>query len=152
MILLNQLRRTLNDDKFDLQFESEMVQSRIISTFLDIIDQKHYTQKELESLTGLKQPFISALFNNRKKLNVEHIALFQKALNIILQPPSYLSKDEHISKFYKDEDFEYDSLISTQDKVIRLYNFDVLMKENKYKEDNSNAIELKGEIDLYQYA
>lgn len=90
----------LDINNFDVAYETDMVQTRILSPILEVIERKNLTQSELEDLTGLKQPFISALFNNRRKLNMEHIALFQNALNIVLQPPSYLSMEDHITKFY----------------------------------------------------
>lgn len=53
---------------------------------------------------GLPQPFLSVLLNSKKKLNVEHIAMFQQALGIVLQPPQYLPIEEHENKFYENGD------------------------------------------------
>ena len=99
---LAELKKIFSGNSFDLEFESQMVQSRIISTFLDVIDEKNITQKELENRTGLSQPFISALFNNRKKLNVEHIAKFQNALGIKLKSPEYLSNSDYEFEYFKE--------------------------------------------------
>lgn len=104
---LNKLKEIFSIDTFDLEFESQMVQSRIISTLLEVIESKKLKQKDLVELTGLSQPFISALFHNRKKLNVEHIALFQKALDIVLQPPTYLDANEHKKYYYSDNSCFY---------------------------------------------
>lgn len=103
---LNEFKRNLDQESFDLDHETKMVQLRILSSILEVIDAKGLTQSNLEELTGLKQPFISALFNNRKNLNMEHIALFQHALQIVIQPPAHLSIDEHINAFYKESDYE----------------------------------------------
>lgn len=104
---LNKIKQQLSNNKdFDLLYESQMVQSRIISSILEVIEEKKYTQQELEELTGLSQPFLSGLFNNRKKLNVEHIAKFQNALNIVLQPPKCLSKREHTNTYYVEDNYD----------------------------------------------
>ncbi|WP_329805210.1 helix-turn-helix domain-containing protein [Flavobacterium facile] len=103
--LLNKIKSELNNNCFDIVFESQMVQSRIISSFLEVIESKNFTQKDLEDLTGLTQPFLSGLFNNRKKLNVEHIARLQNALNIVLQPPKYLSVEEHHNTYYQEDEY-----------------------------------------------
>jgi transcriptional regulator with XRE-family HTH domain len=103
--LLNKIKSQLNNNNFDIVFESQMVQSRIISTFLEVIENKKLTQKDLEDLTGLTQPFLSGLFNNRKKLNVEHIAKFQNALKIVLQPPKYLTLEEHHNTYYQEDEY-----------------------------------------------
>lgn len=103
--LSNNIKSLLKQDDFNLEHESKMVQARILSTIIEVVDNKELTQKDLEKLTGLKQPFLSGLFNQRRKLNMEHIALFQKALKIKLQPPKYLSYQEHNEKFYSDEEY-----------------------------------------------
>jgi len=102
---LEKINKIFSIETFDLEFESQMVQSRIVSTLLEVIESKNLKQKDLEELTGLSQPFISALFHNRRKLNVEHIALFQNALDIVLLPPSYLEANEHKNKYYSDNEF-----------------------------------------------
>ncbi|MGK4568870.1 helix-turn-helix domain-containing protein [Flavobacterium sp. 3HN19-14] len=121
MKLLNKLIHKLDTSEFDVTFESQMVQSRIISVFLEIIEFKNLTQQELVQLTGLSQPFLSAIFNNRKKLNVEHIAKLQKALGVILQPPTYLSKEQHHYEYYNESDY------SGLDEICRLKNNDVII-------------------------
>lgn len=103
--LSNSIKSLLKQDDFNLEHESKMVQARILSTFLGIIDDRKLTQSDLEKLTGLKQPFLSGLFNQRRRLNMEHIALFQNALKIKLQPPEYLNDQEHNEKFYSDEEY-----------------------------------------------
>ena len=103
---LNTYRNAFDATSFDLEHEANMVQSRILSSLLEVIEKKGLTQLDLEVLTGLKQPFLSAVFNNRKKINMEHIALLQNALDIVLQPPAYLTKDQHLNKFYDQSDFE----------------------------------------------
>lgn len=103
--LSNSIKSLLKQNDFNLEHESKMVQARILSTFLNIIDDKKLTQSDLEKLTGLKQPFLSSLFNQRRRLNMEHIALFQNALKIKLQPPEYLNDEEHNEKFYSDKEY-----------------------------------------------
>lgn len=103
---LNNYKNAFEISSFDLEHEANMVQSRILSSLLEVIEKKGLTQLDLEVLTGLKQPFLSAVFNNRKKINMGHIALLQNALEIVLQPPTYLSKNEHLNKFYDQHDFE----------------------------------------------
>lgn len=114
---LNKLKNILSIDTYDLEFESQMVQSRIVSTLLEVIEEKKLKQKDLEELTGLSQPFISALFHNRKKLNVEHIALFQKALDIVLQPPTYLDVNDHKRNFYSDNSIYNKDLMKSFDDI-----------------------------------
>ena len=104
--LSNSIKSLLEKDDFNLEHESKMVQARFLSTFLNIIEDKKLTQLDLEKMTGLKQPFLSGLFNQRRKLNMEHIALFQNALKIKLQPPEYLNSQEHNEKFYLEEDYK----------------------------------------------
>lgn len=104
--LSNNIKSLLKQSDFNLEHESKMVQARILSTILEIIDDKNLTQLDLQELTGLKQPFLSGLFNQNKKLNMEHIALFQNALKIKLQPPTYLNEEEHNEKFYSDDGYE----------------------------------------------
>ena len=103
--LSNSIKSLLKQDDFNLEHESKMVQARIMSTFLTIIDDRKLTQLDLEKLTGLKQPFLSGLFNQHRRLNMEHIALFQKALKVKLQPPKYLTDDEHFEEFYSDDEY-----------------------------------------------
>lgn len=104
--LSNNIKSLIQFDDFDKEYEAKMVQSRILSTVLEVIENQNLTQLDLENLTGLKQPFLSSLFNLHKKLNMEHIALFQKALKIKLQPPSYFTEDSHIKQFYLEDDYE----------------------------------------------
>ena len=98
---LAELKKIFTEKSFDLEFESQMVQSRIVSTFLEVIEDKNITQKELEEKTGLSQPFISALLNNRKKLNVEHIARLQNALDVKLKSPEYISNSDYEKEYFK---------------------------------------------------
>src|SRR5690606_3879458 len=79
--------------------------SRILSSILEVVEDKKMTQTELSEKTGLKQPFLSALFNLHKKLNMNHIALFQKALEIKLQPPKHYSEEKHLERFYSDKEY-----------------------------------------------
>lgn len=104
--LSNSIKSLLKRKGFDLEHESKMTQARILSPLLAIIEDRRITQLELEESTGLKQPFLSGLFNQRRKLNMEHIALLQEALNVKLQPPAYLDNEEHIEKFYSDNEYE----------------------------------------------
>jgi transcriptional regulator with XRE-family HTH domain len=138
MKLLEQIRNQLNENKVDIVFESQMVQSRIVSTFLEVIENNKVTQKELEERTGLSQPFLSAIFNNRKKLNVEHIAKLQNALNIILQPPKYLTTEEHYNTYYQED--EYVGLIERNiilSKEVSEFIFEKLVLDNnRYPQQN----------------
>ena len=106
MTLLNKIQSEFENNGFDLEHESNMVQSRILSPIIEAIDEQGITQEKLSEKTGLSQPFISAILNIRKKLNTEHIALFQKALGIIIQTPKALAISEHKSKFYKKEEYD----------------------------------------------
>lgn len=103
--LSNNIKSLLKNEEFNLDYESSMVQSRILSSILKVIEGKKMTQTELSEKTGLKQPFLSGLFNLHKKLNMNHIALLQKALDIKLQPPNYYSKEEHYKTFYSDKEY-----------------------------------------------
>ena len=140
MKYLNKFKDMFNSKSFDLEHETDMVQSRIVSTILEVKEKTGMTQKKLSELTGLKQPFISALFNNRKRLNMEHIALFQNAMEFKLQPPKYLSSKEHFNKFYSTEGFDlerkYWTLLEEQDKkvdVVAVYMDTIQRKtENKF--------------------
>ncbi|WP_190311293.1 helix-turn-helix domain-containing protein [Psychroflexus gondwanensis] len=105
MKLSNSIKSLLQKNDFDLEFESNMVQSRFLSSIIEVVEDKNITQAELSEKTGLKQPFISALFNLHKNLNMNHIALFQKALDIKLQPPTYFSEDKHSEMFYSDKEY-----------------------------------------------
>ncbi|MFM7023237.1 MAG: XRE family transcriptional regulator [Flavobacteriales bacterium] len=106
MTLLNKIQSEFDDNIFDIEHESNMVQSRLLSPIIETIESQGITQEELAEKTGLAQPFISAVLNIRKNLNMEHIALFQKALGIILQPPTTLTGKEHKSKFYSKEEYD----------------------------------------------
>jgi len=135
---LNKIKKQLNNIDFDLVFESQMVQSRIISSILEVIEEKKYTQQDLENLTGLSQPFLSGLFNNRKKLNVEHIAKFQNALQIVFQPPKCLSKTEHNHMYYIEEEYiginEVSDCISKEikeDYIEKLFEFTKLYQKKQ---------------------
>lgn len=103
---LNKIRDELENKGFDLRHESDMVQSRILSPIIEAMEKEGLTQDELSKKTGLKQPFISAILNVRKKLNMEHIALFQEALGIVIQTPEALSINEHKYKFYNKDEYE----------------------------------------------
>lgn len=101
---LNKLKEMLSSTNFDLDYEAQMVQSRILSTILEIMEEKEVVQSDLEKLTGLSQPFLSSVLNNRKNLSMKHIALFQRALGIVLQPPEAISNVAHKAKFYNEND------------------------------------------------
>ena len=105
MKLSNNIKSLLKKEEFDLDYESSMAQSRILSSILEVVEDKKMTQTELSEKTGLKQPFLSGLFNLHKKLNMNHIALLQKALEIKLQPPKYYSEEKHLKKFYSDKEY-----------------------------------------------
>lgn len=156
MKLLDNIKSQLNNDNFDIVFESKMVQSRIISTFLEVIESKKLTQNYLEELTGLSQPFLSALFNNRKKLNVEHIAKLQNALKIVLQPPKYLTFEEHYHTYYQEDEYIGLNKVSiTLSKEIELLYFGNILNEKKsYPEEKffrSKKVNLK-KSENYEYA
>lgn len=157
MKLLNKIKDELKLDTFNIEFESEMVQSRILSSFLEVIDEKGLTQTDLEKLTGLTQPFISALFNNRRKLNVEHIALFQEALKIVLQPPTYLSKEEHTNKFYTDTDYCFNENIFSVDNFISQMDLDFFPTDkNDFIEEQvvttKKSNQINNQLNVLQYA
>ncbi len=97
---LSEIKKELDFDQFDLEHEANMVQSRILSPIIELIESKKLSQVELQKLTGLKQPFISALLNIRKKLSMEHIARFQHALDIKLESPTLLSSQNHDQEYY----------------------------------------------------
>lgn len=88
--------------KFDLDYESEMVQARILSPFYEIIEDNNISQVELEKLTGIKQSFLSGLFGGSRKLSMKHIALLQKGLGVVIQPPKYLGFIDHNTEHYTD--------------------------------------------------
>lgn len=110
MTLLNKIQDEFEQKDFDLEHETDMVQSRILSPIIEKIEEQGLTQTNLSEITGLKQPFLSALFNIRKRLNMEHIALLQKALGIVLQSPQMLSIVEHKRKFYSKDEYDISSL------------------------------------------
>lgn len=153
--LLDKIKGQLNHDNFDIVFESEMVQSRIVSTFLEVIESKNFTQNDLEELTGLSQPFLSALFNNRKKLNVEHIAKLQNALKIVLQPPTYLTIEEHYNTYYQEDEYIGLNKINLISKEIELLCFgELLNKKKSYPEEkffHATKVNLK-KSENYEYA
>ena len=108
---LSKIQSEFDNTQFDLEHESDMVQSRLLSPIIEAIEKEGLTQAELAERTGLKQPFISAILNVRKKLNMEHIALFQKALGIVVQPPEVLSVKDHKSKYYSEEEYEASTIL-----------------------------------------
>lgn len=128
MTSLNKIQDEFENNKFDLEHESKMVQSRILSPIIEAIEENGLTQEELSERTGLRQPFISAILNIRKKLNMEHIALFQKALGIIIQPPQALSINEHKHKYYNKEEYE----ISTLDVFEEVYHSHFMKNLQQY--------------------
>ena len=113
--------------EFDIEHETKMVQSRILSPILETIDNKKINQLELEKLTGISQSFISSLFNLKKGLNMEHIAKLQNALGIVLQTPEILDKNEHANKYYNKENFlsedkQETKLLESISSGLRMYN------------------------------
>lgn len=80
--------------------ESDMVQSRLLSPLFIAMEEQGITQNELSELTGLQLSLIVDIFNIHEKLTMEHLALFQKALKIVLQPPLVLSSKDHELKHY----------------------------------------------------
>lgn len=151
---LNKLTKHLNDNNFDILFESHMVQSRIISSILNAIEFKKLTQQDLEKLTGLSQPFLSALFNNRRKLNVEHIAKLQNALGIIFQPPTYLLNEHHLNEYYNEEQYIGFKSVSEFKKREIFYQMDDLLKFHKaFQLDNLSTTEtLEPNNSNYEFA
>jgi len=135
MTLLNKIRAEINNTKFDKEYEANMVQSRLLSPIIEIIEEQNITQEELSKRTGLKQPFISALLNIRRKLNMEHIALFQNALNIVIQTPDVLSKDEHKTKFYDLNDYD-----NSEELFVKLWNLNQNNFTNSYSEIKNKVI------------
>jgi transcriptional regulator with XRE-family HTH domain len=155
---LNKLKELFASKPFDLEFESQMVQSRIVSTFLEVIENLNITQKELEEKTGLSQPFISALLNNRKKLNVEHIAKLQNALGIKLKAPEYFSNYQYENEYFKEIEYTENRFIgdfnnihnfkkTIKDKLISCY-CDKFVKDTNETEDK---VVIKPNKHIFEY-
>ncbi len=101
---LNKIKKLFEAKEFDLGYESGMVQARILGPIVGLIQKRNIKQDELEKLTGLKQPFLSGLFGGVRRLNMEHIAKLQYALDITLQQPEYLTNIDHKEKHYSTKD------------------------------------------------
>lgn len=100
----NKFSNLYKGKEFNLELEAKLVQARFLSPIIEFIKSKKITQTELKKKTGLSQSFLSNLFNGNKKVNIEHIALLQNALGIVLQPPDPLTNEEHYAKFYENSD------------------------------------------------
>ena len=119
--LENIVTSLFESEKFDLEHETNMVQSRILSPILEVFENTDMTQGELAEKTGMSQPMINGIFNLRKKLTMRHIALLQKALNIVIQPPKVWSTDDHKRKFYSRDSFEgYELVLDALSKTVVL--------------------------------
>ena len=134
MTSLNKIQNEFENNGFDLEHESDMVQSRILSPIIEAIEEKGLTQAELSERTGLKQPFISAILNVRKKLNMEHIALFQKALGIVIQSPQVLSINEHKHKYYNKEEYDTPS-VELFEEIYHTHSIKSLQQYSKSKKE-----------------
>jgi len=89
---------------YDQEHETKMVQSRLLAPLIEVIEQKGYTVKKLSELTGLNRIKITALLNIENLITMEQIALFQKALGVMIQPPAVITAEEHNKKFYVNGD------------------------------------------------
>lgn len=105
MKLLNKITNHFSNSDFDLDYETDMVQSRILSPIIDAYEKRGMTQSDLSEKTGLSQSFISSIFNIRKRLNMKHVALLQHALEIVLQKPEVLEKSKHNLKYHSKDEF-----------------------------------------------
>ena len=144
---LNKIKKALTVPDFDLEFEAQMVQSRLLSPLIEIMEEKRITQSELAKKTGLSQPFINGLLHLHKKLNMEHIALIQKALGVVLQPPEALTEEAHRKKFYE----EYEPL---PEKNLFTFDEENLRKifEKNYSLDNENYTIISERQPVYDFS
>lgn len=108
----------LSNENTALEIESKMIQSRLLSPMINRMEELGLNQSQLAARTGMSQPFINALLNIRKKANVEHLAKFQKALGIVLQPPKALTEEEHYREFYDTEVYDnYEQVSSAKSNI-----------------------------------
>lgn len=85
----------------NIDHEARMVQSRILSPFLKIMEDKGITENDLSKASGLTLDTITKLFLIEKPLKMAHIALIQKGLDSVAQPPEVITAKEHHERFYK---------------------------------------------------
>ena len=102
----SEIGKTYNLDYYDLKHETKMVQARIVSPLIKIIEVKGYTVNKLSELTNLTETKIDRLLNGAESITMEELALFQKALDVVIEPPFVLTKEEHNNKYYDTDEEE----------------------------------------------
>lgn len=74
-----------SNESYDNKHETQMVSYRFLSEIERISDEKNLNRKELAKAIGTSASFITQLFRGVKIINIETIAKFQKALDVIFE-------------------------------------------------------------------
>ena len=74
-----------NDKEFDLPFETKMVMYRFLSEIDKLAEEMDFNKKQLAEKIGTSASFITQLFKGNKILNLETIAKFQHAFDVVFE-------------------------------------------------------------------
>lgn len=121
-------------DTEDLEHESKMVMYRFLSEIERISDEKKLNRKELASLIGTSASYITQLFRGNKLINMETIAKFQKAFDIVFEIKAIPNNAEEAF-----QDFNIDNLCQKQEEPQGFWAFHKF-KQSYYSEPSHVAI------------
>jgi hypothetical protein len=136
--------KSLNNKEYDVEHETKMVQSRILAPLIEVIEQKGYTVQKLSELTGLNSIKITALLNIENLITMEQIALFQKALGIVIQPPEAITTEEHNKKFYVDDT---KTIKPPKERIRDVYD-SLVKKYSDIKSNRDTRVEIKTKLQI----
>ena len=84
----------------DLDYEAIMVQSRFLSPFMVVMEDKGYNYDHLAKKSGIKKKRLKEIFIMEKHITIEEIAMLQEGLEVVAQPPFLLTKEAHEKQHY----------------------------------------------------
>lgn len=85
----------------DLDYEALMIQARLLSPYLTVMEDKGFDNTELSKRSGIEEYRIKLIFSGNAFITMEEIAMIQEALDVIAQPPFLLTKEAHKKQHYE---------------------------------------------------
>lgn len=75
--------KAFSESKYDVKSETRLIMYRFLSEVERICEEENINRKQLAQKIGTSASYITQLFQGSKTINLETIAKFQKALNVV---------------------------------------------------------------------
>lgn len=102
MSLNKNISNLIDLEGFDIEHETMMVQSRLLSPILQFKEDNNLSQNELAEMSGIKQPLLNSIINLKKNLSMKHIAQLQNAIDSVIAP-RLVSRKYLKERYYTDD-------------------------------------------------